>query len=221
MPIDVTPILKQVDDLLGEFARAKAAARYDDFSGGLPDEELVAIATRFRAAIRRLSPSDSEYVRRADAIEKRATPAYSVRHLGGILQALRQDVAAGYTQTIEELIHAELFDDFLEMASELLAKKYTGPAAVVAGSVLEEHLRKLAGKHDVGRTDAKGRAKSVEALSVELRDAGAFLEIRRKGIQSWYAQRTAGAHGKADTLLDSEVARMIDAIRDFVADHPA
>ena len=221
MPLDTGPILKQIDELLREFERARAAAKYDDFSGGLPDHELIAIATRFRAAIRRLSASDSEYVRRASEVEGRATPSYAVRYLGGILQALRADIDAGYSQSIEELIHAELFDDFLEMAKELLAKKYVGPAAVVAGSVLEEHLRRLADKHGVSRADAKGRPKSVDLLSVELRDARAFLEIRRKAIQSWYAQRTAGAHGNAGTLVESEVARMIDAVRDFVADHPA
>ena len=112
--LDREPILAQIDDLLGEFERAREAAQYDDFSGGLPDHELVEITTRFRAAIKRLSPAGSEYARIADTIN--ATPAHEVRDLGGILQALRADVAAGYTRTLEELVHADLFSDFLELA---------------------------------------------------------------------------------------------------------
>jgi hypothetical protein len=49
-------------------------------------------------------------------------------------------------QTVAELIHAGVFDDFLEMANELLTEGYQHPAAVIGGSVLEEHLRKLAGR---------------------------------------------------------------------------
>jgi hypothetical protein len=38
------------------------------------------------------------------------------RQLPGLLRALRADYAAGYLRKISELIHADLFSDFLEMA---------------------------------------------------------------------------------------------------------
>lgn len=60
---------------------------------------------------------------------------------------MREDYEAGYMRTVEELIHADLFADFLERTDELVSKGYKDPAAVLAGSVLEEHLRKLAVKH--------------------------------------------------------------------------
>ena len=61
----------------------------------------------------------------------------------GILAALRTDYASGYMQTVEELIRADLFQDFLGMAEELVSKGYKDAAAVIAGGAPQEHLRKL------------------------------------------------------------------------------
>jgi hypothetical protein len=57
----------------------------------------------------------------------------------GILTAARNEIAGGWLFTTKGLVSAELFSDFLDMASHLLAEKYKDPAAVMAGSVLEEH----------------------------------------------------------------------------------
>ena len=107
------------------------------------------------------------------------------------------------------------------MSGELLTKGFVGPAAALAGSVLEEHLSKLARKHGVAMIGDKGRPKSVEVLGVDLRKAEVITEVQRKSVTAWYAQRTEGAHGRAENLIDAEVERMIDGIRDFVARYPA
>lgn len=48
-----------------------------------------------------------------------------------------------------------------------------------------------------------------------------MTEVQRKSVTAWYAQRTEGAHGRAENLNDGEVERMIDGVRDFVTRHPA
>jgi len=81
--------------------------------------------------------------------------SYAVTHPGRLkplaatLRALRADYVDGYMQSIVELIHAEVFADFLEMADHLVGQGYKDPAAVLAGSVLEEHLRKLCIKNGI------------------------------------------------------------------------
>jgi len=92
---------------------------------------------------------------------------------------------------------------------------------VLAGSVLEEHLRKLASRAEVDILDAKSKPKSVEALGVELRKAEIFAEVQRKTLSAWYSQRNEAAHGRSDTLVDVEVERMIDGLRSFIARFPA
>lgn len=75
-----------------------------------------------------------------EALKKYGVEGYSSLHvLPGILSALRTDYAAGRSHSIQELIHADVFGDFLEMADHLLEEGYKDPAAVLAGGVLEEH----------------------------------------------------------------------------------
>jgi hypothetical protein len=73
----------------------------------------------------------------------------AVTSLQSILKVLREDYEAGYLQLFTELVHANLFCDFLEIAKYLLQEAYKDPAAVIAGGVLEQHLRKLCAKNGV------------------------------------------------------------------------
>jgi len=97
------------------------------------------------AAAERLTRVGSTYRRQADELRDSSEHlSTKVLLLAGVLQALRADFDAGSLRSVEELIHANVFADFLEMADELQTKDFKDPAAVLAGSVLEEHLRKLA-----------------------------------------------------------------------------
>lgn len=141
--------------------------------------------------------------------------------LAAIIHALRDDYEGGGLLSIQEIVHADLFDDFLDMAEELSAKGFVGPAAVLAGTVLEEHLRKLATKHGLSVVNEGKRPKAVEVLGTELRKADVLTEVQRKSVSAWYSQRNEAAHGHADNLHQGDVDRMIDGVRDFVARHLA
>ncbi len=191
-------------------------------NGYLGDYDATRIATRARAAIRRFAPPGSAYEDEATtAVELDHNGSWKAEQLTAIVHALRDDYRFGGMASVEAIVHADLFDDFLDMANELLAKGFIGPAVVLAGTVLEEQLRKLARKHEVDITDERGRAKSVEVLGVDLRKAEVVTEVQRKSVTAWYAQRTEGAHGRPENLNDGEVERMIDGVRDFVARYPA
>lgn len=180
------------------------------------------VSTRARAAIQRYAPPGSPYEGEAIKVaEGEGGDQWQAEQLTAIVHALRDDYAAGGLLAIEEIVHADLFDDFLDMAVELLSKRFVGPSAVLAGTVLEEHLRKLAARHEIEIVDDRGRPKSADTLGVELRKAGVVTEVQRKSVVAWYAQRTEGAHGRPQNLNDSEVERMIDGVRDFVSRHPA
>ena len=62
---------------------------------------------------------------------------------------MRTDYEAGHLQLLNELIHADLFSDFLEMADYLFEEGYKDPTAVIGGGVLEEQLRKLCQKNKI------------------------------------------------------------------------
>ena len=190
--------------------------------GQMSPADARRLMTRADAAIARFaSPNSSYWAQSEDVLHDEGALAWKAEQLCAIVSALREDYEFGALESVTELVHADLFDDFLGIAGELRAKGFLGPAAVVAGSVLEEHLRKLADKHKIARLDARRKPKSAETLSVELRKAGAFTELQRKSLQAWYAQRNAAAHVPGDPMVEPELDRMIDGIRDFVARHPA
>ncbi len=66
-----------------------------------------------------------------------------------ILNSIRQEIEGDWLFTVKGLIAAELFADFLEMADHLLEQGYKDPAAVIIGSVLEEHLRQLCSANSI------------------------------------------------------------------------
>jgi hypothetical protein len=135
----------QIDLTTGRVDQLIREARHDDLSD-LPDEVLLEARTMCAAAIERLSSAGSEYRRAAaEAIARHdgQIPGEAWRELVGILRALRAAYAGGYLKTLEDLVAADLFTDFLEAAEHLLDSGYKDAAAVIAGAVLEEHLRKL------------------------------------------------------------------------------
>ncbi len=102
-----------------------------------------------------------------DAVLKRYMGS-ALEYLAGILYALRADYDDGLLIDLTELVHADLFDDFLDRAAHLLESGYKDPAAVLAGSVLEEHLRKLADKFGVPTIKQSGDPEKADTLNANL-----------------------------------------------------
>ena len=101
-----------------------------------PEDEVGEAVSLLFAAIERLAPPGSTYVKNAKAYERilGGNLGVAVAPLAGILRALRTDYDAGNLQSVIELIHADVFADFLDMADYLLQQGYKDAAAVVIGS---------------------------------------------------------------------------------------
>jgi hypothetical protein len=214
-----TETIDAIDQLLTELTRARQASPHDDLSGGLREEEIGAIATRFLAAIERYSAPGSAY--RRDAVKVDGWPGYRVLAYGAVLRALRADIADGYVTTLEGLVHADVFADFLEMAKDLLDKGYKDPAAVLAGSILEEHLRKLAAIVDVADRDDNGRPLKADRLNASLCAAGAYNKLEEKSVTASLDLRNNAAHGHYDQYDHRQVDALVTTVRDFLVRHPA
>lgn len=167
-----------------------------------------------------MAPANSEYVRAAKESIEDEYVGEAVKSVAGILLALRADYEGGYLRTLEELVRADLFADFLEMAVELNGKGYRGPAAVVAGSVLEGHLRNIAAGHSVD-IETDGKPFSASRVNDELARAGAYTKLEAKEVSAWQGLRNSAAHGDYDDFDQEQVTRLIDGIRSFLVKHPA
>jgi hypothetical protein len=216
-------ILRQIDEILASCEQHRSRSKYDDLSD-LPDALRVEVATRLLATITRLAPPGSSYASSCERFSKDYPPltfAHScVRLLPGMLRALRADYAAGSMKSVRELIHADVFSDFLEMASHLLDEGYKDPAAVLVGGVLEEHLRKLCEKNGVPTTQA-GRPRKAESMNADLANASVYSKLDQKNVIAWLDLRNKAAHGRYGEYQKEQVSLMAQGVRDFITRVPA
>lgn len=137
-----------------------------------------------------------------------------------VLQRIKQDVKDGWLVDTKGIISAEIFSDFLEMAEHLLDENYKDPAAVVIGSVLEEHLRNLCVKNKIDTTylDIKGKlvSKKASTLNDDLLKAGIYNNLEQKSVTAWLDLRNKAAHGKYAEYDLSQVKGMLQNINDFI-----
>jgi hypothetical protein len=222
MALDPAAAIAEMDSIIDEWKRLRAKSKHDDCSDH-PDGEITRVMTLMQAAIERFAQSGSSYRKTVDLyIQKHFNhPHICTTNFIGILQALRADYAAGRLRGIEELVHADTFSDFLEMAKHLLDEGgYKDAAAVIAGSTMEAHLRSLCAKHNVAVSTANG-PKKASLLNDELANVSAYTKGDQKQITAWLAVRNDAAHGHYAKYQGPQVALMIDGIRDFIRRVPA
>jgi hypothetical protein len=221
MAADKAVALSQLDAVLEAYNQLRSRSKYEDLSD-LGGAEVTRVITLIAAAIDRLAPPGSRYRQQAQEILAKAGALnpYTANLILGVALALRADYDAGRMQAIHELIHADLFADFLEMADHLLEEGYKDPAAVLAGGVLEEHLRKLSDKNNIA-TAGGARPKKAEALNMELVSKNVYSKLDQKSVTAWLDLRNKAAHARYADYAKEQVALMVQGVRDFLSRHPA
>jgi hypothetical protein len=141
----------------------------------------------------------------------------------GILNAGKEELEGGWLATTKGLISAEIFSDFLEMAEYLLSENYKDAAAVIIGSVLEGHLRKLAEKNGIDISYDKSGVqipKKADQLNADLAKADLYNKLDQKNITGNLDLRNKAAHGLYDEYTKSQVELMYQSVLDFMTRIP-
>jgi hypothetical protein len=129
-----------------------------------------------------------------------------------ILLAAKEDYEGGYLHKIRNLIQADVFDNELEQADELLASGYKTPAAVIAGIVLETSLRQVCQDHGLA-------AGKLDKMNADLAKVGVYNKLVQKQITTLADIRNNAAHGHCDQFDEGDVTNMIRDIRSLLAGH--
>jgi hypothetical protein len=216
---------KQLESIVQEFKILRSKGQYSDLSD-LPEPARQALVTRAIAAVTRIGGADSSYSKQVDRLIKENRQLHMHFSLiEGLLIGLLADVEAGYLQSLVEIVHANLFDDFLEMADHLSTSGYKDAAAVIAGSTLESHLRELCHKNGVPistvRADGSSSPKKADLINAELTAAGVYSKLDLKNVTAWLDLRNKAAHGQYTEYKPEQVELLISSIREFIARNPA
>jgi len=223
--MDKSAAVKQIDAALKRFGELET--KYKGSESGIANAtgiELGEVIALLKTTLDRLAPPGSSY---GDELKKfpQDKHGYEVEiseTLCGILLALRADYQADRLQTIRQLIHADLFSDFLEMAEYFLEETYKDPAAMIAGGVLEQHLRKLCSNYGIATTEpVSGRHRKLDAINADLAKHNAYARNNQKQITAWADIRNDAAHGNYGNYNLQQVKLMTAGIRDFMSRNPA
>jgi len=204
--------IKQIQEVIDEQGNTNMGANY--------------LITRARAVIVRIVGRGSEYYHHIEEIfsSNKWSLQYKLSQIMSSLKGLLQDLKSGYLKSLSEIIHDDIFSDFLDMASHLFQEGYKDAAAVIAGSTLEEHLRKLCSKTniDIEIETPKGiKHKPTDRMNADLAKHQIYTKGEQKQITAWLDIRNNSAHGKYDEYDENQVDLMITGIKDFFVKHPA
>ena len=220
MPINTQTAIQEIDQALEEWHALREKARFDDCSDQ-PEQDRIMVTNRLASTIDRLAWPGSLHKRSLEQIlAVKGRGHIHLKPLVGVLSALWREYELGHLQSFAEIIHADTFASFIEMANHLRDQGYKDPAAVIVGSVLEQHLRELCDKNQIA-VEIKGKHKKADTLNAELAGQGVYSKLDQKNVTSWLGLRNDAAHGNYGNYTAQQVQLMIDAVRDFLARYPA
>ncbi|MDR0183226.1 hypothetical protein [Lysobacter arvi] len=182
------------------------------FQGGAEENVDQEVLLAWRVKARNLlriacGPESEHYKAFADAEEYVSWSGNyaSFKRCLAVFSAAKEDFDGGYVSSLRSLIQAEVFDNELEQAKELLDSGYHQAAAIIAGVVLETNLRQLCAECGIG-------SGKMDRMNADLAKAGKYNSITQKRITSITAIRNAAAHGHVGEFSRADVASMIDDV---------
>ncbi len=140
-----------------------------------------------------------------------------VQQAFGVLLAAKEDFDKDALFQVRSLVEAEVFEEFLSMAEQLSGAGYHQPAAVIAGCVLEDGLRKLCRRASIQLPERP----KLDWMNAQLAKSGTYNALTQKRVTVLADLRNKAAHGLWDEFQQSDVDGMIRDVRDFMERHHA
>lgn len=134
--------------------------------------------------------------------------------VGGLLHVLRHlidDVDAGVVARVVDAARAEVFDDFLDQASELLKRNRWQQAGVIAGVVFEDTVRRTCDRLSIPQ-----KGVDLEQLIATLNKREVINDIKAKRARTAAGVRTKATHAQWGEFSGSDVDETIRLTRELI-----
>jgi len=222
----IQQFLEQLDVILIAYREYDARSQYDILMGNVDRVIVQDVIVRSKAAIERISGPESVYSKQARDVLNRTNENDwgKVSRIVGVVSSLKKDLEAGYLTSLTELIHGEVFGNFLEMADHLQDEGYKDAAAVITSGTLEAHLKQLCIKNgiDTELNTSKGvQPKKADQMNADLTKSAVYSKLDQKNVTAWLDLRNKAAHGNYAEYTKEQVTLLIASIRDFITRNPA
>jgi len=178
------------------------------------DEASSRWATSCQSILTQVFGESSVHYQRFSKLTCKRFTLEEMQRAVGVLAAAKDDYENGYLLNVRKAITAEVFDEFLDQAQHLFDLTYYQPAAVIAGAVLEDGLRKLCDANGISLPDKP----KLDWMNAELAKRGVYNVLKQKQVTVYADLRNKAAHGKWKDFKDTDVAEMLVGVRNFMQD---
>lgn len=209
----------RVEELILLADKVIASTRYIDYSHTVDTELFQEFRTSTLSFLEKTFGEKHTFYKEFESKVKDTYKSESEQGRG-ILKAVKNEVDGGWIFTVKGLVSAEIFSDFLEMAEYLLKEGFKDAAAIMVGSVLEEHLRQLCYKQKIPvekTKDDKSFPKKADLLNSELTASELYNKLDQKSITTWLDLRNKAAHGNYAEYSKEQVELMLQGVINFIS----
>ncbi|MGR8981339.1 MAG: hypothetical protein ACU84H_14775 [Gammaproteobacteria bacterium] len=141
--------------------------------------------------------------------------SYYYRDCYGILQAANNDYESGVLFDIRKFAAAEIIAGFLDQAKCLLENGHHASAASIAGTVLEEGLKKLCSTNAIAVTDPA----RIGSMNADLSNAEVYSKLVENNISAYSDIRNNADRGDIDKFTKEDIEAMTAWISRFLSEH--
>ena len=149
------------------------------------------------------------------AVEDKAltdsVPTHTTLKLLGLLRSVSEEIEAGLMRKAEYVFIATTFDSFLDHAAEYHKSEKKIESSVLASTVFEDTLRKIAQKYEV--TEA---SRSIESIIDDLAKKGVLTSVKAKRVKGFGSVRNKALHAQWDDFDIRDVGELISGTRELL-----
>lgn len=145
---------------------------------------------------------------------QKGTVSWRAESMHATLIRLLEDIELGLLASIENSAIAVTFDKFLDHGMEYLNQGRKNEAAVIAGIVFEDTVRRLCRTRTINENGIK-----LDTLITQLVNANVLTALKAKRARAAAALRTSAAHARWDEFTLEDVRPAIEMTREVIASH--
>jgi hypothetical protein len=137
---------------------------------------------------------------------------YSHPEITSILKNFSSDIEAGLITSIEDQTKAFVFDELIDHAKDLLARKQKDPAGIIAGVAFEDSFRNICRKNNVCE-----KGVNLDNLISEIqKKIDSFSQAKAKRARVAADVRTQATHAQWDEFDKQDVRATIEITEEFI-----
>jgi hypothetical protein len=143
---------------------------------------------------------------------------FKIEQVSALLLRLLEEIDRGLLTSIENQAIALTFDDFLDHGAEYLKHGRKNEAAVIAGIVFEDTIRRIC--RVLGASE-NGIALDTLISELTKRDPPVLTALKAKRARAAAGLRTSAAHARWDEIDLRDVAPVIELTKELIGAHLA